>query len=74
MLWWSLVLSLFGIWILSLAAGYTLGGAVHGFLLGGLAIAALRVWQEGHALAALSPRRRRRRSASSAGRHRAAQP
>lgn len=66
MIWWSVVLGLFGAWILSMAADYTFGGGVHGFLIAGIAAVLLRAWP-GQA-AVLSPRPRPRRRASSAGR------
>lgn len=74
MLWWSLILTLFGAWILALAAGYTLGGAVHGFLLAGLAVTAFRTWQERRAGPSLTPRRRDRTPPSTPGRPRGGRP
>lgn len=67
MIWWSVVLGLFGAWILSMAADYTFGGGVHGFLIAGIAAVLLRAWP-GEA-AALNPRRPPRSPASNAGRH-----
>lgn len=74
MLWWTLVLALFGFWILALAAGYTFGGAVHGLLLAGLAATAFRTWRERSAEPPLTPRRRNPPNASSAGKPRAGRP
>lgn len=74
MLWWSLVLALFGAWILALAAGYTLGGAVHGLLLAGLAVTAFRTWQERQAGPSLTPRRPDRLPSSNPDRPRGGRP
>lgn len=70
MAWWALILTLFGLWILSMAANQTLGGMVHGFLLCGIAITLVRTWQ-GAQPPAVNPPRLGKRPASSGDRHRA---
>lgn len=69
--WWALILTLFGLWILSMAANQTLGGMVHGFLLCGIAVTLIRTWQ-GSQATMVNPPRRAKRPASTADRHRAA--
>lgn len=76
MVWWAIVLTLFGSWILCLAAGFALGGAVHGLFLAGLAIALARTWQGRpfRPRPAVNPRRGRKRSPSNGDRPRAGRP
>lgn len=75
MIWWSAVLSLFGLWILSLAANLTFGGMVHGLLIAGIAVTLLRSWPIGPGTEIVfSPRRRGKRRPSIAGTPRAGRP
>lgn len=71
MIWWAAVLALFAFWILAMAADYSLGGAVHGFLIAGIAVAVLRTRLGDHPSAALNLRRRGSRSPSKGDRTRA---
>ena len=70
MAWWALVLTLFALWILSMAANQTFGGMVHGFLICGIAITLARTWAGGHP-PLVNPRRREKRPPSTADRHQA---